>query len=276
MKGLLTCLLALAFIAPRPALAHADLLAAIERATRQIESDPKNASLYLWRGDLYRAHADWKEAETDYARVLLLKPDLIEVAFARGKLLFDTGRNAEAQTELDRFIGIRTNNVEALVTRAQVRARLGDSVGAVSDFDRALSQPSRPLPDYYLERAQLLSAQGNFAVALAGLDDGLQRLGPVIALQLYAVELECTRKNYEVALSRLDAIVARSERKERWLVQKAEILAQAGRQSDAMAACGAAAAAIESLPPRQRETSAMRELRQRMNQISSATETMLR
>jgi len=83
--------------APGSAWAHADLLAMIDGVTKRIEADPKNAALHFLRGELYRAHADWKPAESDYDRAAQLDPKLAEVELARGKLLFESGRNSEAQ-----------------------------------------------------------------------------------------------------------------------------------------------------------------------------------
>src|SRR4051812_371620 len=83
---LLAGVVATGVMAPPAASAHADLLAAIDRVSRQIQSEPKNAALYLWRGDLYRAHTDWSLAERDYDRVAQLDPGLDDVILARGKL----------------------------------------------------------------------------------------------------------------------------------------------------------------------------------------------
>ena len=50
--------------------------------------------------------------------------------------------------------------------------------------------------------------------ALRGLDEGINQLGPVVTLQLLAIDLELRRKSYDAALTRLDLIAAESERKE--------------------------------------------------------------
>jgi predicted negative regulator of RcsB-dependent stress response len=89
---------------------------------------------------------------------------------------------------------------------------------------------------------------------LRGLDEGINRLGPVVTLQLAAIDLEVGRKNYEAALTRLNQIAAQSERKEAWLVRRGDILKLAGRDDEARAAFNAALLAIESLPPAHRQS----------------------
>jgi hypothetical protein len=52
-------------------------------------------------------------------------------------------------------------------------------------------------------------------------------------------------------------IAAQSERKEMWLVRRAEILRNAGRTEEARATFKAALLAIESLPPDRRQNRAV-------------------
>jgi len=89
---------------------------------------------------------------------------------------------------------------------------------------------------------------------LRGLDEGINKLGPVVTLQLAAIDLELRRKNYDAALTRLDQITAKSERKEAWLVKRGEILKLAGRDDEARTAFNAALVAIEALPPAYRQS----------------------
>jgi predicted negative regulator of RcsB-dependent stress response len=98
---------------------------------------------------------------------------------------------------------------------------------------------------------------------LIGLDEGIKRLGPLVTLQLTAIDLELRRRNYNAALARLDEITSQSDRKETWLVRRGEILKLAGRQEEARAAFNAALVAIESLPPQRRQSRAVTTLQLR-------------
>jgi tetratricopeptide (TPR) repeat protein len=239
------------------AQAHEGLHEQILAMTAKIKRDPKNASLYLQRGELHRLHREWTRAAADYDRAARLQPDLTIVDLARGKMLFEAGRLQRAKLTLDRFLSHQPRHYEGLLTRARVLAKIGSRSDAIKDFSQvlALAESSTPDPELYLERAQVTAGdEVRIAEALSGLDEGIKRLGPLVTLQLAAVDLELRRQNYDGALSRLDLIAAQSERKETWLVRRGEILKLAGRDEEARAAFNAALVAIESLPAARRQS----------------------
>jgi len=238
--------------------AHEGLHEQILAVTAKLRRDPKNASLYLQRGELYRLHRDWRRAAADYDRATRLQPGLTIVDLARGKMLFESRRLQQAKFVLDRFLRQQPDRVEGFVMRARVLAKMGDRVQAAQDFTQALTLAPTPEPELYLERAQVLAEDDrHIEDALRGLDEGIHRLGPLVTLQLLAIDLESRRKKYDAALTRLDLIAAQSERKEMWLVRRAEILRNAGRIEEARATFKAALVAIESLPPDRRQNRAV-------------------
>ena len=243
-------------LAPSFVLAHEGLHEQIAAITAKIKRDPKNASLYLQRGELHRLHHAWSRAAADYDRAERLQPSLKIVELARGKMFFDSGRLQRAKLTLDRFLSQQPSHYDALITRARVLAKLGLRTDSARDFTNALAASSDP--DLYLERAQVLAGdERRIDEALTGLDDGIRKLGPLVTLQVAAIDLELRRKNYDSALTRLDQIAAQSERKEAWLVRRGEILKLAGRDEDARAAFNAALVAIESLPASHRKSRAV-------------------
>jgi predicted Zn-dependent protease len=257
-----TWLLGVGILLSSFAYAHEGLHEQIAAITAKIKRDPKNASLYLQRGELHRLHCDWSRAATDYNRAARLQPGLTIVDLARGKMLFESGRLQRSKLVLDRFLSQQPNHFEGLTTRARVLAKLGSTADAIKDFTGAIAQS--PEPELYLERAETTVRDGKrLDEALSGLDEGIKRLGPIVTLQLPAIELELRRQNYEGALSRLDLIAAQSERKETWLVRRGEILRLAGRDEEARAAFNAALVAIESLPPWRRQSKAVTALQVR-------------
>jgi predicted negative regulator of RcsB-dependent stress response len=103
-----------------------------------------------------------------------------------------------------------------------------------------------------------------FPAALKGLDDGIKRLGPLVTLQLFAIDAELKQSNFDGALARVDQVAARSPRKETWLARRGEILRQAGRPAEAKRAYSDALAALKTLPPTRRNVPAMQELARRI------------
>jgi len=258
LVGIAICLTLLATFAQ----AHEGLHEQIVAITAKIKRDPKNASLYLQRGELHRLHRDWSRAAADYDRAERLQPSLTIIDLARGKMLFESRKLQQAKVVLDRFLRQQPGHVEGLITLARVLAKTGACLLAAQNFTQALNRV--PEPELYLERAQVLAEDEHYIEeALRGLDEGINRLGPLVTLQLSAIDLELRLKNFDAALIRLELITAQSERKEMWLVRRGEILKAAGRTQEARTAFNAALIAIESLPPERRQNRAVTALQVR-------------
>lgn len=251
------------------ALAHDELHDQIAEVTARIKRTPRDASLYLKRGELYRLHQNWRRAEADYNRAARLQPGLAVVDLARGRMLFEAGRAQSAKISLDRFLLNEPRNLEALVTRARVLVKLGRRIEAGKDLTTAISLTSPPQPELYIERARVLADEtgthpDHIIEALRGLDEGLTKLGPLVTLQLYAVDLELRLKSYDKALARLETVAAQSPRKETWLFRRGEILLLAGRKVEARESFASALAALESLPMHRRRTRVVADLEERL------------
>ena len=244
--------------------AHEGLHEQIAAVTAQIKREPKNASLYLKRGALHRLHRDWDLAFADFRRAEQLNPRLDEVKLGRGRAYFEAEKPQQARVWLDRFLAASPNHVDALITRARVLVKLNLPIPAATDYSLAIAQLAKPKPEYYIERAEALVAGGRDDEALVGIDEGIKRLGSIVTLQLFAIDLELSRRSYDAALSRLQQISAQSPRKEGWLARRGDILLLAGRGDEAREAFKAALAAIEALPPYHRTKKATVELERRV------------
>lgn len=251
---------ALALAVAASVLAHGTLDEQIQAVTAQIAQDPSAAPLYLRRGELHRIHEDWDAALADYERAAALAPVDDTIDFLRGRALLQAGAPAPARMALDRYLARHPDHAEALITRARALRALAQFRAAAADYTRAIERLPRPDPDHYLERARIQVAAREVKAALAGLDAGIARLGPVPALQLFAIELELKRGRVDAALARLDTVAAQSPRQETWLARRGDILAQAGRRTEARSAYAAALAAIEALPAGARQTKAVIDL----------------
>jgi predicted Zn-dependent protease len=266
-------LLASLLVAPVRLSAHGDMHEQIAQVTREIAKDPKNAELYLKRGELHRAHQEWDEAQADYDRALTLDPGLFVVDFTRGRMFLEAGWPHSAKLSLDRFLRRQTNHVEALTARARALVKLERNLDAVQDYTVALRYAATGKPELYIERAQALAGAGeaHFDEALRGLDEGMQKMGTLVTLQLYAIDVELKGRKFDAALERLDKIAAQSPRKETWLARRGEILQQAGRREEARKAYESALQAISTLPPARRNVPAMVELERRIKAAMDGT-----
>lgn len=200
--------------------AHVDPELQIADVTRRLQQEPRNAVLYVKRGDLHRSLRHWDLALSDYDRAAALNPALAVVDLARGKTLLEAGRAEQARTALDRFLARRPGHAEGLVARARAQVSIRHFQSALEDYNQALLRHPAPRPEYYLERAKLQPP----AAALRGLDQGIARLGPVVTLELAAIDLDLELRNYDSAVARVDRIAAQAARQDYWLARRAEIL----------------------------------------------------
>ncbi len=242
--------------------AHGPLHEQIEGISRHIEEQPRNARLYLRRGELYRLDENAAAAEADYERAARLDPALHEVHLALGQLHFDEGHAGKALTHVNVYLTYEPDRADAIFLRARALAELDRRHDAIRAMDRAIERTSKPLPVHYLERARLAVQSTGDAIdrAILGLDEGIARLGPVATLQWYAIDLEAARGRYDEALVRLDRLATQYNRKEVLLKRRGELLETAGRWMEAQAAYTEALDAVDALSTRTRHTSSTMEL----------------
>lgn len=247
---------------------EADIAPQIIDLTQQIQKSPRKAELYLSRGDLYRAQQKWDAAQADFDYAFGIDPRLDQIDFLRGRMFLEANWPVSAKLAFDRVLSKQPDHLEALLLRARALAKLESRVVAAKDYTRVIQLTTESRPELYIERAQVLAAEGgpNVKEALKGLDEGIKKLGPLVTLQSAAIDIELRQKLYDDALVRVEKIASTTPRKETWLARKGEILQQAGRSEDARAAFTAALQAIDSLPPGRKNVPAIAELQSRIRE----------
>lgn len=253
---------ALACASPVPA--HDGLADQIAGVTAQLAARPDSPDLLIRRADLYREARQWKEALADLARAEQVDPTLPAPDLVRAHLFLDAHNWTAAADAATRFLARQPGNADALIVRGRACAQTGDVRTAAADFTRALD--ARPLPDVYSERARALESLGPAGLedALQGLDEGIVRLGPIVTLELEAVDIELRLSRFDAALARLDRVSAQASRKDSWLARRGAVLEQAGRLEEARATYTAALNSAGSQPERIRKTRASVELIERL------------
>ncbi len=255
----------LAVLLALPGVAHESIPDQIHHLTDDIEQQPRNAALYLKRGELHRIRGDRESAERDYEKASRLDPALRAVDLARGLLLLELDRSAEAIAPLQRYVRAHPNDPLGRITFARVLAKVQQPFEAAAEFDAALDLSGLD-PDLIVERAHALVAGQYPREALRTLDEAMEHLGPVVSLQLTAIELELQMCNAEAALRRIAAAEQTAPRKETWLARRADLLRDLGREDEARTAYQSALAALSQLPPERRLTRAMKDLELRLRE----------
>ena len=229
--------------------AHGDIEMRIATLSRKISAATNDVTLYLARGDLHREHQDWAAAAADYDQAAKIQPDLVAVDLCRGRLLAAMDRLAEAEAKFSKVIVQAPQEGEAFIGRARVLLKLNRRSDAISDYRKGLDKISKPQPEYYLELADTFVVEQRSIDALHSLDEGINRLGPIILLHEKALQLELAENDLEAALHRVDQILQVAARKENWLVRRGDILMLLNRDMEAQVSLKSALKAIDALPP---------------------------
>jgi tetratricopeptide (TPR) repeat protein len=236
---------------------HAGVHERLKDMDKRIAADPENPDLYIKRGELQRLHRDWDAALADYERAADRSSDSERVSFVRGRMFFEAGRWSEAKTDLDWLLSVRPDHREGLLTRARLLVKLEQPLAAAADYDKVIAGLSSPTPEYYLERARALASAGpdHSSQALAGVDEGIKRLGAIFTLIDFAIDLELKFDRPDRALSRLDQLRS-SMSPERWFHRRGVILSRMGRTGEARESYAQALESFRAAPQRRRSTRA--------------------
>lgn len=248
-----------------PLLAHGPLHEEIVRLTAELQQQPDDPVRLARRGELLQLHGLPDQAGMDFERLAILRPADVTNDFRLGQVQLELGATNEAVRLLERFANNRPLSAPGQLLLARALVKAGRPHDAAEHFAQAVEVTAEPVPDWYLEQLRALRlAEAPRKELLRCLDAGIARLGPLPVLQLPAVELEVQLGYTDNALARLDALAARAERKERWLVRRGDVLKEAGRIGQARVEYLAARQALETLPDKLRRAWTATELRQQI------------
>jgi len=269
----LVLVLAFGAVAPK-AGGHDGVDGRIAAVTGRIARRPEDATLRLERAEYHRLQRAWRAAAADLERAAALDPGLAAVHLARARLDVDGCVPARALAALDEFDRREPGRSETWVLRARALAQLGRGADAAGAWDRAVELAERPDPDVHFARARQRFALGgdHRARAIAGLDEGVRRLGGAMQLEELALQLETEQGDLAAALARVERLRAAAPRPELWRARAAELLERAGRRVEALAAVDLALAEIAAAPARMRSGRSSRalfdELQRRRERLS--------
>jgi tetratricopeptide (TPR) repeat protein len=247
--------------------AHEENSLVIRQLTEEISASPDEAGLYLRRAEMHRLIQHWHAAEADYRRAAHLAPGLTFVDLAAATMWNDAGRPEQALPLLDRFLVREPASSAGHSERARSKRMLKQYETAAADYAAALDHSTDPQPEMFADWADTLIDAGSPAQALAVLERGITRIGPVASLERKIVQLEISMGRYDSALTRVEALLARPGRKESILVIKAEILLAAGRHDEARACVDLARREFDSVPEARRLTAAGEKLAADLNRL---------
>jgi tetratricopeptide (TPR) repeat protein len=238
------------FLLPHILCAHGNLHKEIEILSARIEVSPRNVELWLERADLSRQHRDYDGALRDLVSARELDPKAAGYDFLLGRLMVQARWYKSALFHLNRFIENNPSDVDALLLRAKSLYVTFEIFGACRDYDAAIPMLKSPQPGHFLEQAQAhaLHSKTGPKVAIRHLEEGMRRIGAVPTLQEAALQYELRLRDFTGALARVDQLLSQAPRKERWLIQKGQILLRAERVAEARVVFNDVVALVDALP----------------------------
>lgn len=254
-------------LVPLRLFAHGLVHDQISKLEHEIHHHPDQADLYLQRGRLYLEEARDPEARQDFERALQLDRNARAAHYFLGQLALKRDEPDLALRHAETFLASLHDERGGLTRGYRL---LGGIYSHQHEFGRAadayraaIAQAESPQPEYFLDLADacLNQGAGHLDEAIAALDDGIRRLGPLTVLQDKAVEIESRAGRFDAALLRLDAMIAQGQRLPELYARQGRLLLAAGRTDAARESFQLALARLDSLPAARRDTAAMRELR---------------
>ena len=251
------------------ASAHGDASDYLEHLNKELKENGYQIELLLARAEVHRRQHRYDQSLKDLSQAQSLAPHNVDILYERSLTLHERGDYAEAITAIKQYLEEKPTSPRAYLALAATLEAQSLFLDAARAYDRAIRHQPKPIPDYFIARADSYVAAGHEHLdkALQGLNEAINLLGPLLTLQRLALEVEMRQANHQAALERVDVILQRAERKETWLVEKARILEASGDTEQAHQALLLAIDSIEALPRRIRTTPAMRTLHQTIQQM---------
>ncbi|GJM25177.1 MAG: hypothetical protein DHS20C16_15920 [Phycisphaerae bacterium] len=230
--GLRTVVWFIVFGCPLALCAHPGPHHDIARVSKLVEAEPHRAELWIERAYHRRLAEQYDEALADLAEAERLAPGTSELCAHRGMTLSAMGRDAEAESELNRFLEETSGTAGTFSERAQIRQRAGRLDEAVTDLAAAIKL--KPDVAYFVQRGRLQEKLKRWDDVASGYREGIAKVGQVATLNHGLIRAEVARGNHDEALTLIDGVMEHTKVKTPWQLQRADVLESAGKPEAAL------------------------------------------
>lgn len=233
------------------------------RLTVQIQQDSSNGELYLKRGELYRQHTDWSQAQTDFWHALSLDEDLVDAHLGLARTYAELQMSDSGLDHVNAFLSHYTYHPpKAIRVRAHLLIQAERYEEALLDLEVVVaSRILKPEDIVALAQTQLQIHPTSYNEALATIDHGLTRVDGAISLYEAGLSIATEGGAYERALYYVDEVLSVVPDNPHWLAKRGHVCAQAGNHTEATSAFEHALRSISQLPQQTKATLAIRQLR---------------
>ncbi len=181
---------------------------ALTTASTLVATDPRQPLPYFYRGLAEASLRQWAQAESDFSRMLALKPKYGPAYQGRALARLRQEQLALALGDCQKAIQFTPQLTSAYNTCGNIKAAMGDRVGALADYSSAIGRDNRQSA-FWVNRGLTYLAQQNVAQAAADLTQAL-RLQPAgeVAAAAYYGQAQLKIANQDFAGARADLELA--------------------------------------------------------------------
>ncbi len=250
-------------------LPHGDLSVRIAEKTAAIKAEPNNWLLYMQRGDLYAQHEQPDSALLDYTVAIKNGFDSSTVYVLKAETHLALKEIDEGLKSVSQFLKMEPDHLKGIHVRAQLFEAKNELDKAIRDFEFVIRNSESARPQDYVELSNLYLKRDStdFKNAIDVLNHGREKLGNIISLEMKLYDLEKGRGNYAAAHNILNRMMEPLSRKERLMVEKAELFILQEEQVEAAKTLVEAENAIAALPARFQHIGATVKLKQRIEEL---------
>lgn len=243
---------------------HGDLHERILLTTKEISERPDSAFLYFKRGKLYFEHEKFEAAISDLDTASTLNYQGIICDLIYAKSYQQLNQLDSAMTHVEQGLHKDPLNVNALKIKGIILLSQKQYKVAAHQFELIIKHARRRLPENYLLAAKAWEAdtiESSSLKAVAILKKGIEDLGPLYIFHTEIINILMKNALFEQALDMQKVIIQQAKRKEKPYYKAALISLQMNKPGLAKDYLDDAASAIKTLPPRLKNTTAIKQLR---------------
>ncbi|MEZ4781449.1 MAG: hypothetical protein R2816_07790 [Flavobacteriaceae bacterium] len=257
------------FFAPTLFLnAHGDLTKRINIKTNEIKLNPNNPELYFDRGFLYQQHEEYDKATLDYKKAGELGFNDKLLDFRKAESYYKWGKHELALTASSAYLEKDQNDVKINKLHAQILFELKHFDKSFDHYKFFINTVEDPRPEDYIEFSLISIAKYNdYNKAIDILENGIQKLGNVISLQLEKLEYYKKSNQVEKAIEQYNQFILNNKRNEFWYYKKAHYLYENNQISQCKIALEQSKLSISMLKDKIKNTQAVKELTKNINNL---------
>ena len=172
-----------------------------------IRLNPKDAKVYINRGNAYCKMGDYNAAIRDYGKAIRLDPKGAEAYFNRGNANCGIGDYNAAIWDYGKAIALNSKDVDVYINRGNIYCNIGDYDAAIGDYKKAIALNPRNA-DAYINRGNIYYKKGDYNAAIRDYGKAI-RLDPKNAEAPFnRGNIYCEIGNYDAAIRDYEKAIA--------------------------------------------------------------------